>query len=39
MGQIIDHSSNYFDYQMVDPGGGIIDSDAFVMIIGQNKIT
>lgn len=39
MGQIVDHSSNYFDYQMVDPGGGIIDSDAFVMIIGQNKIT
>lgn len=39
MGQIIDHSSNYFDYQMVDPGGGIIDSDAFVMIIGHNKIT
>lgn len=39
MGQIIDHSSNYFDYQMVDPGDGVIDSDAFVMIIGQNKIT
>lgn len=39
MGQIIEHSSNYFDYQMVDPGGGIIDSDAFIMIFGRNKIT
>lgn len=39
MGQIIEHSSNYFDYQMVDPGSGVIDSDAFIMIFGRNKIT
>ena len=39
MGQIIEHSSKYFDYQMVDPGGGVIDSDAFIMIFGRNKIT